>query len=218
MTKEAPECVTLWAYLVHYPAAPGLPEAVREKSFCLVDVITPDASAVELEQVLSIVRAAGTAIYEVIGPLQPSGVAELNSLSTQALSLITSPFQEVAPELISTPQEFGKPPLFQVVIWHLRSGQDGRYPGVAAADPQASYLVLAVSIAATSDQQEPGERALRALQEALSPWLVGQKTATGLSAWNTLEDCYSSDDLARLREIKRRVDPHGTFVGNFRLL
>ncbi|HZX06929.1 hypothetical protein [Kribbella sp.] len=128
-----------------------MPEAVRGKSFCMVDVITPDASAPELEQ---------------------------------ALSLITSPFQEVTPELVSTLQEYGKPPLFQLVIRHLRSG----------------------------------EHALRTLQEALSPWRVGQKTPTGLSAWNTLEDCYTPDDLARLREIKRRVDPHGTFVGNFRLL
>ncbi|WP_427888990.1 FAD-binding oxidoreductase [Kribbella sp. GL6] len=208
-TREAPDNVTLWAYLAQYPTPA-----------CMVDVITPDASSAELEQALSLVRAAGTPVSEVIRPLQPSEVADFNSVPAppQALSLITSPFQEVTPELIGTLQEYGKPPLFQVVIRHLRSGQDGTYPGVAAADPQAPYLVLAVSIARTPDQQEPGVRALRALQEALSPWSVGQKTPTGLSSWNTLDECYGPNDLARLREIKQRVDPGDRFVGNFRLL
>lgn len=207
-TREAPANVTLWAYLAQYPTAA-----------CMVDVITPDASPADLERVLAVVRAAGTPVSEDIRPLQPSEVADFNSVPTppQALSLITSPFQEVTPELIETLQEHGKPPLFQVVIRHLRSGQDGSYPGVAAADPKAPYLVLAVSIARTPDQQEPGERALQALEEALSPWRVGQKIPTGLSAWNTLDDCYGPDDLARLREIKRRVDPGGLFAGNFRL-
>ncbi|MGZ0151160.1 FAD-binding oxidoreductase [Kribbella sp. WER1] len=208
-TQEAPESVTLWAYLAQYPTPA-----------CMVDVITPDASAAELEQALALVRAAGTPLSEVIGPLQPSEVADLNSVPTppQALSLITSPFQEVTPELISTLQSYAKPPLFQVVIRHLRSGQGSRYPGVAAGDPLAPYLVLAVSIAATPDLVDAGQSALRDLQEALSPWRVGQKTPTGLSSWGTLDECYSQDDLARLRDIKRRVDPGGRFVGNFRLL
>jgi hypothetical protein len=186
----------------------------------MVDVITPDASPAELEQVLSPVRAAGTPVSEVIRPLQPSEVADFNSvpLPPQALSLITSPFQQVSPELIEVLREHGKPPLSQVVIRHLRSGQNSTYPGAAAADPQAPYMILAVSIARTPDQVEPGQQALRALQEALSPWQAGPKLPTGLSTWNTLDECYGTDDLARLREIKQRVDPGDRFVGNFRLL
>ncbi|HEY3557411.1 MAG TPA: FAD-binding oxidoreductase [Kribbella sp.] len=217
-TQEAPESVTLWAYLVHYPQAPALPEAVRGKSFCMVDVITPDG---ELDGVLATVRAAGTVLSEVIRPLQPSEVADLNSVPTppQALSLITSTFQEVTPELISTLIEYaGEPSLiFQVAIRHLRSGGTGDRPGVAAADPLAPYMVLGVSIVPSPELQPAAEGQLRALQEALQPWRAGYMPPTGLSAWNTLRDCYSETDLARLREIKRRVDPQGTFAGNFRL-
>ena len=63
--------------------------------------------------------------------------------------------------------------------------------------------------------QQAAEGALRALQEVLSPWGAGPMPPTGLSAWNTLQDCYGEPELTRLREIKRRVDPHGTLVGNF---
>ena len=76
-------------------------------------------------------------------------------------------------------------------------------------------MVLAVSIVPVPELQQPVESALRALQEALSPWRAGRMPPTGLSAWNTLRDCYGGPDLARLREIKQRVDPHGTLVGNF---
>jgi hypothetical protein len=40
---------------------------------------------------------------------------------------------------------------------------------------------------------------------------------TGLSAWGSLKGCISAPDLVRLREIKQRVDPLGTLVGNFPL-
>lgn len=217
-TQVAPESVTLWAYLVHYPQAPTLPEAVRGKSFCMVDVITPDG---ELEGVLATVRSAGTVLSEVIRPLQPSEVADLNSVPTppQALSLITSAFQEVTPELIGTLLSYaGEPSLiFQVAIRHLRSGGAGDRPGAAAADPVAPYMVLAVSIVPSPELQQPAEDQLRALQEGLLPWRAGYMPPSGLSAWNTLRDCYSEADLTRLREIKRRVDPDDTFVGNFRL-
>ncbi|WP_410785554.1 FAD-binding oxidoreductase [Kribbella sp. C-35] len=217
-TQEAPEQVTLWAYLIHYPHAPALPDDVRGKSFCMVDVMTPyDPEA--LEGALATIRAAGTPVADSIGPLQPSAVGEMNSVpaSPQALSLITSTFDELTPDLIDTLLEHGGQPslIFQLQIRHLRAAAETRRPGVAAADPAAQYMVLAASIVPVPELQQPVENALCALQEALSPWRAGRMPPTGLSAWNTARDCYDEADLTRLREIKQRVDPHGTLVGNF---
>jgi hypothetical protein len=36
---------------------------------------------------------------------------------------------------------------------------------------------------------------------------------TGLSAWGSLKGCISAPDLARLREIKQRVDPSARWSG-----
>jgi hypothetical protein len=219
-TQEAPEQVTLWAYLMHYPQSPAIPEEVRGKSFCIVDVITPyepDA----LDGVLATIRTAGTPVADAIGPLQPSEVGELNSVPAppQALSLITSTFDELTPELIGTLIEYGGQPslILQVQLRHLRARGAGGRAGVAAADPAAQYMVLAVSIVPAPELQEPAVHALRSLQDALAPWRTDDMPPTGLSAWGSLRDCFSEPDLARLQEIKQRVDPDGALTGNFPL-
>ena len=217
-TQQAPDSVTLWAYLMHYPDLPVLPEPVRGKSFCMIDVVTPDAPEA-LEGVLSSIRAAGTTVSDVIRPLQPSEVAEMNSVPTppQALSLITSTFEELTPDLINTLLEYAGQPslLFQVAIRHLRTGVEATHPGVAAADPVAPYVILAVSIVRSAERQPDAEAALKAFQKAVTPWRAGAMPVTGLSAWDSLRDCYSELYLARLWEIKQRVDPLGTVTGNF---
>jgi hypothetical protein len=78
-------------------------------------------------------------------------------------------------------------------------------------------MVLAVSIVPSPELQEPAVAALRSLQETLVPWRAGEMPPTGLSAWGSLRDCVSEPDLARLREIKQRVDPDGALTGNFPL-
>jgi FAD/FMN-containing dehydrogenase len=77
-------------------------------------------------------------------------------------------------------------------------------------------MVLAVSIA--PELQEPAQAALRALKEALAPWRTDEMPPTGLSAWESLQDSISEPDLARLREIKQRVDPLGVLGGNYPLV
>ncbi|MFF0264798.1 FAD-binding oxidoreductase [Kribbella sp. NPDC004536] len=205
-TQEAAAQVTLWAYLIHLP----------DGSYCMIDGMAPYQPEA-LEAALSTIRAAGTPVSDTVQSLQPSGVGELNSVPAppQALSLITSTFDELTPDLICTLLEYcGQPSLiFQVQIRHLRASTDAARPGVASADPAAQYMLLAVSLV----QGPEATAALQKFQEALTPWHAGDMPSTGLSAWGSLEDCYSPADLARLREIKQRVDPDDTFVGNFRL-
>ncbi|GAA1112323.1 FAD-binding oxidoreductase [Kribbella jejuensis] len=219
-TQEAAPQVTLWAYLIHYPDVPAVPDGVRGKSFCMVDGMTPYHPEA-MEAALSTVRAAGTPVSDTVQSLQPSGVGELNAVPAppQALSLISSTFDELTPDLIRTLMEYcGQPSLiFQAQVRHLRAGAGVRRPGVAAADPAAQYMVLAVSIVQDPQLQPQAIAALRTFQEALTPWHAGAMPPTGLSAWGSLQECYSSTDLARLRQIKLRVDPDDMFVGNFRL-
>jgi len=219
-TAEAPDHVTLWAYLIHYPHAPVLPDAIRGKSFCMVDAIAPYEPEA-LEGALSSIRATGTAVADTIGPLRPSEVGEGNDVPAppQALTLVTSTFDELTPEVIGTLLEYaGQPSLiFQVQVRHLRASDQVGHPGVAATDPAAQYMVLAVSIVPVPELQQSAELALTALKEALSPWHAGDMPPTGLSAWSTVQDCFTEPDLARLREIKQKADPLGVLVGNYPL-
>jgi FAD/FMN-containing dehydrogenase len=219
-TGDAPDHVTLWAYLVHYPHSPALPHQIRGKSFCMVDAITPYEPEA-LESVLPSIRAAGTAVVDTIGPMQPGGVGEGNVTPppAQAQALVTSTFDELTPDLIDTLLEYaGQPSLItQVQVRHLRASEATGHPGVAATDPAAQYMVLAGSVLPVPELQHSAELALTAFKDALSQWHAGDMPPTGLSAWGTLQDSIAEVDLARLREIKHRVDPLGTLVSNFPL-
>lgn len=220
-TGEATDHVTLWAYLIHYPHALVLPDEVRGKSFCMIDAITPYAPEA-LEGVLSTIRAAGTPITDTIGPLQPGDVGDGNTtpVPPQALALVTTTFNELTPELIDRLLEYaGQPSLiFQVQLRHLRASDQTTRPGLAASDPAAQYMVLAGSLVPVPEMQQSAELALTALKEALSPWRAGEMPPTALAPWESLQDCVSEPDLARLREIKQQVDPHRVLVGNYPLV
>lgn len=125
----------------------------------------------------------------------------------------------MTPELIGTLLKYaGQPSLiFQVQLRHLRASDEVRHPGVAAADPAAQYMLLAASIVPVPELQRPAEQALTALKEAVAPWHAGKLPPSGLSSWSTLQESFTEPDLARLREIKQRVDPLGVLVGNYPL-
>jgi FAD/FMN-containing dehydrogenase len=219
-TLEAPEHVTLWAYLTHYPPAMHLPETVRGKSFCMIDGAAPydpEALATALEPI----RAAGTVLVDTIGPLEASGVVRITQepVTPAAIALMTSTLDEITPELIDTLLEYaGQPSLiFQVQLRHLRASDDVIHPGIASADPAAQYMLLAASILPVPELVGSAEQALGALKEAVSPWHAGDLPPSGLSTKGSLQDCFTEPDLARLREIKQRVDPVGTLTGNYPL-
>ncbi|GAA1667247.1 FAD-binding oxidoreductase [Kribbella yunnanensis] len=219
-TLEAPEHVTLWAYLTHYPPALQLPEVVRGKSFCMIDAVAPyDPEA--LETALAPIRAAGTVLVDTIGPRESSGVVEITQepITPAAVLLTTSTFDEVTPELIDTLLEYaGQPSLIsQVQLRHLRASDEVIHPGVASADPTAQYMLLAGSILPVPELFGSAQQALGALKDAVSQWHAGDLPPSGLSSWSTLQDSFTEPDLARLRDIKQRVDPVGTLVGNYPL-
>lgn len=216
-TAAAADQVTLWAYLVHYPHAPSLPDAIRGQSFCMVDAMTPYAPEA-LDVALEPIRAAGTAIADNVRPLVPSDVPG-EIVAPQALALVTSTFDEVTPELIDTLLKYaGQPSLIsQVQLRHLRASDEVRHPGVAVADPSAQYMLLAASIVPVPELQQSAEQALTALKEAVAPWHAGELPPSGLSSWSTLQESFTEPDLARLREIKQRIDPLGVLVGNYPL-
>ncbi|GAA0610790.1 FAD-binding oxidoreductase [Kribbella sandramycini] len=219
-TPLAPEQVTLWAYLAHYPPAMQLPEAIRGKSFCMIDAAAPYEPEA-LEEILAPIRAAGTVLVDTIGPLQSGDVVQITQepLAPAAIALTTSTFDELTPELVATLLEYaGQPSLiFQVQLRHLRASEEVRHPGIASADPQAQYMLLAASVLPVPELLGSARQALAALKEAVSPWHAGDLPPTGLSSWGTLQDSFTEPDLARLREVKQRVDPMGTLIGNYPL-
>jgi hypothetical protein len=158
-------------------------------------------------------------VVDTIAPLEPSGVFDITRepVDPTAIELVTSTFNEVTPDLIGTLLKYaGQPSLiFQVQLRHVRASDEVTHSGVAATDPAAQYMLLAASIVPVPELQQQAEQALLALKEAVAPWRAGELPPTGLSPWNTLQDAFTEPDLARLRDLKQRVDPLGTLVGNY---
>ncbi|MDX6281013.1 MAG: hypothetical protein QOH03_2084, partial [Kribbellaceae bacterium] len=171
------------------------------------------------EAALAPIRAAGTAVVDSVGPQTPGSIGEITQEPVEPTSFMieTSTFDELTPELIGVLlKHAGQPSLiFQVQLRHLRAGQEVGHSGVAAADPAAKYSFSALSILPVPELEQPAHRALLALKDAVAPWQAGASVPSMLAGDQTLQDVFSEPDLARLREIKQRVDPVGLLVGSF---
>ncbi|MEV6410138.1 FAD-binding oxidoreductase [Kribbella sp. NPDC051718] len=217
-TESAAGQVTLWAYLTHFPDAPFMPEPIRGQSFCMIDAVTPFDPAA-LEAALAPIRAAGTAVVDSVGPQTPGSIGEITQepVEPTSFTIQTATFDELTPELIGVLlKHAGQPSLiFQVQLRHLRASQEVGHEGVAAADPAAKYSFSALAILPVPELEQPATQALLALKDAVAPWHAGDSVPSMLPTEGTLQDVISEPDLARLREIKQRVDPVGLLVGNF---
>jgi FAD/FMN-containing dehydrogenase len=219
-TATAADQVTLWAYLTHFPDAPFMPEPIRGQSFCMIDAAAPFDPAA-LEAALAPIRAAGTAVVDSVAPQTSGSIAGITQEPDEptACAVVPISFDSLTPELISTLlKQVGGPSLvFQAQIRHLRASTEARHAGVAAVDPAAKYVLNGLAIVPAPELQQPAVAALHALKEALTPWASGKLPPSFLGAEDSLADSIGEQDLARLREIKQKVDPTGVLVGNYPL-
>jgi FAD/FMN-containing dehydrogenase len=217
-TVAAADHVTLWAYLTHFPDVPFVPEPVRGKSFCMIDAITPYEPAA-LEAALAPIRAAGTPMVDTIRPHEPGSIGEITPGSGDPASLLigSTTFDEFSPEVIGMLLKHVGGPIFQVQVRHLRASDEVGHVGVAASDPAAQYCALLWAPVPLPEYEAPAREALLALKDAMAPWHAGELPPSSLGAADSLQDAISEPDLARLREIKQKVDPLGILVGNYPL-
>ncbi|WP_405061098.1 FAD-binding oxidoreductase [Kribbella sp. NBC_01505] len=219
-TEAAAEQVTLWAYLVHFPDAPFMPEPIRGQSFCMIDGAVP-YGADALQAALAPIRAAGTAVVDSVGPQTAGSMADITQEPVQPTAVVVNgaSFEELTPELIGVLlKHAGQPsPIFQVQLRHLRGATAATRPGVASADPAGQYVLTALSILPFPEFEQPAREALGALIDAVGPWRSGGTVPSMLGTDDSLADAFGESDLLRLREIKQQLDPSGVLVGNFSL-
>jgi hypothetical protein len=88
-------------------------------------------------------------------------------------------------------------------------------PGDGAASfAGSSYGVFAVGIAATPAMRAATENDLERVLAALAPWDSGRDYMNFRETRSTGERLFSAERFARLRAIKRRVDPTDVIRSN----
>ncbi|MFD6197490.1 FAD-binding oxidoreductase [Mycobacteriaceae bacterium NPDC060252] len=109
-------------------------------------------------------------------------------------------------------------PLIHVEVRHL--GGRFTHPSDSAAGPlESPYLMIAIGI--DSIAQELGAEPAGTIQHPLGglrPVLAGRKPFTFLAPGETASRAFNAESIARLRDIKRRRDPHNVIRSNYPVL
>ena len=221
-TKTVPESVTTSMRVMSFPPLPELPPFLSGRQLVIIDgaVLESDERAAELLAPLralqpemdTFARIPVTAMTEVhMDPPTPVGaVGEHAMLSDVTDETIEALLGQVGPGTTS-PLMFGE-------IRHLGGALGRPDPAAGAASHLAGdYLAFCVAPVMVPEMVAPGEAASREFVAALQPWANGRSALNFTDNPGRVETGYDSDTLARLREVRRSVDPTGVFVANHAL-
>ncbi|HEY5185479.1 MAG TPA: FAD-binding protein [Actinomycetes bacterium] len=220
-SRQAPDELTLWASLMHFPPAPFLPEPIRGKSFATVDAMF--LGAVEpAEALLAPIRAAGTVLQDTTSVLsagQLGGVAQEPTDPTPGLdaSALMPGFDDaVIDRILELAGDASRTPVMGVQVRHLGGALARDVSGNAVAHRiEHEYLLFALGIAPAVPAVAAGLAEVRA---GLAAYTVDQTAFTFLSAHEGAERAYAPDRLQKLQPVKRAVDPDTRIRGNHPVL
>jgi hypothetical protein len=220
ITRAAPDELTLWAHLFRFPPMPDVPETLRGRAFVSVDVAFL-GSAAGAEEFLEPFRhipaqfadsLATVPLSELGGiaaePVDPMPIAELSGL-LRDFDLKT------IERLLSVAGAGVESPLAVIQIRHLGGAlsrateQDG--PAGAIDEP---YQLFCLGVPMSPELAGAIDGAFASVEEALAGHLTGRTFFNFLGPSEDPGRAFSAAALARLGEVKRRVDPAGTIRSN----
>lgn len=220
LTRSAPDELTLWAHLFRFPPMPEVPEPLRGRAFVSVDV-TYLGSATDAEALLAPLRQIPAQVSDSLGtvPLSELGgiAAEpVDPMPTMELSGLLRGFDLKAIErLLSVAGAAVDSPLSVVQIRHLGGAlarateEDG--PAGAVTEP---YQLFCLGVPMSPELAGAVAGSFESVTDALAGHLTGRTFFNFLGDSDDPGRAFSVEALARLREVKRRVDPHGTVRSN----
>jgi hypothetical protein len=218
VTASAPEGLTCWAWIAHFPDAPFMPEPIRGGSFVGVDA-TWLGSPAEGADLLAPLRAAGTVLMDSYGPVPIGRLGEVAAEPTDPTPALdwAGPIGELDSQaidrLVGAVGDRSSTALTVIQVRHV-GGALARGGVQAAADRLSSpYVAYAFGVPGVPELVEPIRGSLAALAAAVTP-SEGKLTLTFLPGGAPLSGSFDDATLARLRAVKERVDPGGVIRGN----
>jgi FAD/FMN-containing dehydrogenase len=204
ITATAPNTLTVWLDLLHFPGAEPM---VAVDATYLGDPAEAHDLLAPLERLPS----------PLSDSRQPMSVAELGTITAEPTDpsaglshteLLTTLDDAAAKSLLAEPIE----PLLSAQLRHLGGALAGpsNSPHGPLTEPYALYMF---GLPTDPARAEAVTAKQRALADALPT--SGRKPLTFLNPSESLADVFAPDVLNRLRDIKRRHDPHRTFRANF---
>ncbi|MGK5675736.1 FAD-binding oxidoreductase [Micromonospora sp. URMC 106] len=204
ITATAPDALTVWLDLLHFPGA--APMVAVDATYL--------GQPAEARDLLAPLDRLPSPLSD---SRQPMSVAELGAITAEPTDpsaglshteLLTALDDAAAKTLLEEPIE----PLLSLQLRHLGGALARRSdsPHGPLTEPYALYML---GLPTDPARAEAVTAKQRALADALPT--SGRKPLTFLSPTESVADAFAPDVLSRLRDIKRRHDPHHMFRANF---
>jgi hypothetical protein len=219
VTASAPDELTLWFQLLHFPPIEELPEALRGQNFASVTLTylgTEEAAEALLKPLRVLpdpaIGGLGAVPVEMLGELNQEPTSPTPSLDF--CSGLADLSDDVIDRLLEVQGHGVQSPLVVVQIRHLGGAfaRSHKGDGVASA-PQEPYLLFSFGVPAIPELVGAINGSHAELADVLGDHL------TGWSPYSFVNDphpgrVFSAETLARLQSIKTERDPAGVFRSN----
>ncbi|NEA31370.1 FAD-binding oxidoreductase [Streptomyces sp. SID13031] len=219
ITANAPDELTLWAWLLNLPDLPFVPEPLRGKWVTAVDAVYL-GNEEEAEKLLTPLRAIAEPLDDGLAsvPLSAVGtIAQEPDDPTPGLlkSVLLNSFDEEALDaLLEVTAPGSASPLFLFEIRHLSGAFARADEGHGAAGSfEEPYLLLFGGIVPVPELAGAVAAAIEGVKAKLAPWISG-RTLLNFASGEPLADIFAPEVRDRLRAVKQRVDPQAVIRGN----
>jgi hypothetical protein len=220
LALTAPDELTVWGHVYHFPPLPDLPEPIRGRSFVGV-AFTHLGSAAEAEALIKPLRDAAPVQLDLVGPVPPRAMGEVAQEPTEPMpslefgTLLTGLDEAAIDRIVAVVGDRERCPLIVTQLRGLGGGFARTSPAAGAvAAVQEPFQLFAVGVPAVPELARAIPAAFAALAGAVEGLATGHAMPNFTPDGSPNSVCYPPETLERLRRIKLERDPKGIIRSN----
>ena len=215
-----PDEVTSIVRFLQLPPLPMIPEPLRDRPLITIGACYagPESEGAALVQPM---RELGEQVMDTFQSMPPSALPAVHMEPEEPVpglvyttSLREAPQDAIAAFIESAGPDSGSP----LLAAELRQcgGAVGRPAegGGALSHLDAEYVFCGIGLPMSPEMGQAINERIDAICAALAPWSTGSCYFNFADRPTALESIFAPETLARLRDVKRRYDPHGLISGN----
>ena len=216
-----PDETTTWARFMSFPPIPEVPEPLRGNSYVIVEACHL-GDAGEVDALLAPMRELGP-VLDTVATMPTTSLSRVHMdpeqpvpCAGEGMMLADLPGEAVE-QLVRVGGHGSGSPLLSLEVRHL-GGQLSREAEGALGALRAKFAVFAVGVTPDPVTEQVVRTHCDAVRAALAPWDAGCSYLNFTERSAAPSEFFSSDALARLRQVKQRYDAEDLVRSNHPVL